>query len=276
MELRVLIDNNTYIDRYYFGEPALSFLIKDGDTTVLFDTGYSGIFTENAELMGEDLSKVDCVVLSHGHNDHTGGLKELLNQQTKLHIIAHPETFARRYDDNGLFIGSPLSAEEIETSAQVTYTKDVLQLSEHLYYLGEIPTLLPFEKRIPIGKISRDGRLYSDEIRDDSALIYVNENGIFMISGCAHSGICSIIEYAKKVSGKNKVLGVIGGFHLFEDDARTKETIAYLKNEQIKDIYPCHCVSLKVKTKMAEAFEIHEVGVGMSVTVSEEGCETHE
>ena len=78
MKLTVLVDNNTYIDQYYLGEPAVSYYIEDEGARVLLDTGYSDIFLSNAEKMGIDLSRLTHIALSHGHNDHTGGLRFLL------------------------------------------------------------------------------------------------------------------------------------------------------------------------------------------------------
>ena len=74
MKLTVLVDNATIIDRYFLAEPAVSYLLEDGDARILLDTGYSDVFLKNARAMGIDLSRVTDIVLSHGHNDHTGGL----------------------------------------------------------------------------------------------------------------------------------------------------------------------------------------------------------
>ena len=75
MKLKVLEDNNTFIDEYYLGEPGVSYYIEDGDDKILFDTGYSNTFLENAGKMSIDLNSVNKLVISHGHDDHTGGLK---------------------------------------------------------------------------------------------------------------------------------------------------------------------------------------------------------
>ena len=78
MKLTVLVDNNTIIDRYFLAEPGLSFFIQDEDKTVLFDTGYSGIFLDNAHKMGLDLANLDYLVFSHSHLDHTWGSDRLI------------------------------------------------------------------------------------------------------------------------------------------------------------------------------------------------------
>ena len=88
-----------------------------------------------------------------------------------------------------------------------------------------------------------------------------------MITGCSHSGICNIIEYAKKVCNDNRVIGVIGGFHLFDKDERLNSTIEYLKKNNIKLLYPCHCVSLQAKIEMGKEIEINEVGVGLELNL---------
>ncbi|NLU08839.1 MAG: MBL fold metallo-hydrolase, partial [Clostridiales bacterium] len=86
MKLKVLVDNNTYIDQYYYGEPAVSYYIEDEDTILLFDVGYSDIFLRNSASLGVDLKKVSAIIISHGHNDHTGGLKYYFEQQYKNNI----------------------------------------------------------------------------------------------------------------------------------------------------------------------------------------------
>ena len=77
MKLTVLVDNNTIIDRYFYGEPGVSYLIECDGGRYLFDTGYSDLFLKNAIKMGISLLELDAIIISHGHNDHTWGLGEL-------------------------------------------------------------------------------------------------------------------------------------------------------------------------------------------------------
>ena len=98
MKLTVLADNNTYIDQYYLGEPALSFYIEDGDERILFDTGYSDAFIKNAEAMHIDLGRLTYIMLSHGHNDHTRGLPFLWDRYDlkNVKLVAHPGVFSSK------------------------------------------------------------------------------------------------------------------------------------------------------------------------------------
>jgi len=268
MKLKVLVDNNTFIDEYYLGEPAVSYYIEDGDTKILFDTGYSDVFIKNAESMNIDLKGIHKVIISHGHNDHTGGFEYLIKniENKDIEIIAHPNCFDKKYvEDN--YIGTPITKEILEDHYRLgLYTKPV-KVSENIMFLGEIPSINDFEDRNIIGCYEESGKMINDYVRDDSAIVYKSSKGLFIITGCSHSGICNIIEYAKRVCNEEKVYGVIGGFHLFECGNKLEKTIKYFKENELKEIYPCHCVSLNAKIMMGKELEIKEVGVGLELDI---------
>lgn len=263
MTLTVLVDNNTFIDQYYLAQPALCIHIEDEGTNLLLDTGYSDIYLQNAQKMGIDLTQVQKIVFSHGHNDHTGGLAHW-NLANSPEIIAHPDTFVAR-SCGGEEIGSPLSREDVEELFKITFSKQPLQVSSHLVFLGEIPQYTTFEYRQQLGR-SRHNRLRQpDYVMDDTALAYTTPDGLYIITGCSHSGICNICEHAKKVCNNPNILGIIGGFHLFECDNQLEQTIAYFVNNQIQHIYPCHCVSFAAKARMHRQIQMHEVAVGLRI-----------
>jgi len=266
MRLKVLVDNNTTIDEYFWGEPGVCYYIEDGEEALLFDVGYSDLFIKNATAMNIDLSQVNNIVLSHGHDDHSRGLKSLFEiKRTKpIQIITHSHALNHKECD-GLKISAPFTRAELVERCQLKLTRTPLKVTENITFLGEIPQMMAFEKPEPIGKQQLDDDLIDDYLLDDSALVYQGEAGIFIITGCSHSGICNIIEYAKTVTGDQRVCGVIGGFHLFEVNDRVVQTIEYFKNNQIKQIYPCHCTAFAVKAAIHSHIPVVEVGVGLEL-----------
>lgn len=268
MKLIVLADNNTYIDQYYLGEPAVCYYIEDDRIKLLLDTGYSDVYIKNAAALGIDLSQVSVITFSHGHNDHTRGLYYLYKEKNfaNMSVIAHPDTFKERVFGTTP-IGSPLSETDLKGSCRLRLSKDPVRVSEHITFLGEIPSSNDFEKRKSFGMLKDHATEREDFVADDTALVYNNGNGLFIITGCSHSGICNIIEYAKQVCEENKIIGVIGGFHLFEVATQLKKTIEYFQENQIKELYPCHCVSFAAKAEIHNHIPIHEVGVGLQLDI---------
>lgn len=103
-------------------------------------------------------------------------------------------------------------------------------------------------------------------MKDDSALVYKSPDGLVIITGCSHSGICNIIEYSKKVCGDNRIIDVIGGFHLIQPSPIQSEgTLDYFKNQKINAIHPCHCTNLEYKIKLSKYSSVKDVGVGLSL-----------
>ena len=264
MLLTVLVENNTCIDDYAFGEPALAFYIEDEDKKILFDTGYSPVIINNAKHYNIDLSDLDYIILSHGHNDHTRGLAFLLNEYdlSGTTLICHPDVFNEKRADN-LDIGIPLELELIKKNMDVVLTKEPLKITSNLAFLGEIPRNDYLENFKALGQENRNGQWCVDYLMDDSALIYNGEQ-LAIITGCSHSGICNICEYAKKLTNK-KIDSIIGGFHLFDVDNQLLKTIDYFKTNEITNLYPCHCVSFHAKAKINETIPINEVMVGSKV-----------
>lgn len=132
MKLTVLVDNHTSIDHYYLGEPGLCYYIEDEDSRFLLDTGYSDIYIENARRLGIDLSDIDTIVLSHGHNDHTGGLPAYFEHfdNPGLKIIAHPEALSEKQFD-GENIGITLSEMTLLENSQLILTKAPYKVSQN-------------------------------------------------------------------------------------------------------------------------------------------------
>lgn len=263
MKLTVLCDNNTFIDCYLYGEPALSFYIENGNDKILFDLGYSDVFVKNAKIKNIELKSVNKVVFSHGHNDHTRGIKFFkFNKNTKIYYA--PKCFDEKFCD-GQNISAPYTKEELSKNFELIECKNPMQISENLYFLGTIPRVTDFESADKNLETKIGGEFVEDSFEDDSALVYVGEKGLNIIAGCSHSGICNICEYAKKLFNK-KISCIIGGFHLLQDNKQAISTIFYLKNEKIDKLYPCHCTGLHIKARMInEGLNVFDVGSGLEL-----------
>ena len=256
MKIYVLTDNHA--SGMCLAEHGLSYLIES-DKKILFDTGHTDLFLKNAERMGIDLDVIDTVVLSHGHWDHGNGLKFLKNKK----LICHPEAFIKRFNKNKTKnIGLELSYEKLLDRFELVVTKESYQISENIFFLGEIPRLNNFESKTTTFV---DENQKNDFLPDDSGLAIILGDEIVVVSGCAHSGICNIIEHGKKVTGINKVKAVIGGFHLKDDGFQTKETIKYFKDQNIEQIFPSHCTELPALSCFFNSFKIKQVKTGFII-----------
>ena len=272
MELTVLVDNNTLIDRYFIGEPGLSFFIRDEDKTILFDVGYSDAFIKNANVMNIGLNDMDYTVISHGHMDHTWGLFYLIKHYAEAKIeqidfkkpdlLAHPWTFFPKVD-NSNEIGTILTADTLSRHFNMKLNNDPVWLTKNLVFLGEIERSNEFENKNAIGKVLCGKKFIDDYLLDDTAMVYKSDKGLVIITGCSHAGICNIIEYAKKVCDDNRIIDVIGGLHLLKpsDEVMTR-TCEYFKLSRIQVLHACHCTDLASKIALSGTCPIEEVGVG--------------
>ena len=276
MKLTILVDNNTLINRFFLAEPALSLFIESEDKKILFDVGYSDALIKNASAMGVDLLDLDNIVLSHGHLDHTWGIEPLIHLYTEAglekrehgrpEIIAHPDVFCSRTIGNIREIGTLISKEKISRQFKVNLFETPKWITDNLVFLGSIPRRNGFEGNYPIGKVIDGDEIKDDFIADDSALVYKTSNGLVVITGCSHSGICNIIEYAKEVCGVDRIRGVVGGFHLQNPNGeQLNKTLDYFKKLKPQNTYPCHCTDLRSKCALSSVVNVEEVGVGLQL-----------
>ena len=276
MDLTLLVDNNTLIDRYLTAEPGLSILIEDEDVTILFDLGYSDLFLRNAEKLGKELSCLDFLVFSHSHLDHTWGLDPFIRYLTERTIegltvkhpklVAHPDVFFSVSVDGLAEIGCLVTKEKAGRHMELALGKAPVNLSPRLVFLCLIPRKNIFEGQTPMAvKQTPDGPV-PDLVLDDSALAYKSDQGLVIITGCSHAGICNIVSHAQQVCGENRIADIIGGFHLLNPPAlQMAGTLDYFRRIKPLALHACHCTDLDSKIAMAGVAPLKETGVGLAL-----------
>jgi 7,8-dihydropterin-6-yl-methyl-4-(beta-D-ribofuranosyl)aminobenzene 5'-phosphate synthase len=245
----------------YLAEWGLSVLIETDSAKILLDTGTSISAVHNAESLGINLSEVDKIVLSHGHGDHTGGLREMLREMRKeVEIIAHPDVWQAKYDRrNGKaekFIGIPFQREELESlGARFRLTRDPVIINENIRTTGEVPMVTEYETIDPALLVKLDSGFQPDQVMDDQAVIIKAERGLVIILGCAHRGMINTIYHAQNITGVSEIFAVIGGSHLIgASEVRLWQTIAALKELGVQKLGLCHCTDLPVISVLAQEF----------------------
>jgi 7,8-dihydropterin-6-yl-methyl-4-(beta-D-ribofuranosyl)aminobenzene 5'-phosphate synthase len=259
VKITVVCENTVGTPAGLTGEWGLAMLVETGGKKILFDTGERGEVVNNAASLGADLRAVDALVLSHGHYDHTGGLRSFLRCRGRLPVYAHPGLFAPHYVSlNGdSFIGVPYRREELASlGADFVFVREPVEIAPGLFVSGEVPRTTDFEEG--------DGRLFcpdaggnktADPLADDMSLYCVLPEGLLIILGCAHAGVVNIVRHARQVTGVDRVYGIIGGTHLGPvRDAQREATIAFLKELDLKFFAANHCTGLPVIARLAAVF----------------------
>jgi len=269
MKLTILVDN--YVQNKYEvkGEPSFACYIEQPKCRILFDLGMTSLPYDNAQKLGIDLSNINAIVVSHGHLDHTWGLDFLLRKYSlspQIKFICHPDTLREKmYDKES--IGMNKKETFLKKRFQLIQTIKPYWINKRTVFLGQIARTNTFENKEPLGKQRNIKGFEDDYLLDDSALVYDGDNGMVIITGCSHSGICNIIEYSKHVLGKKKIKAVIGGFHMQNEEMNniTKKTIEYIRRQNIGIMYPCHCTNLFNKMALGKVGNVAEIGSGSRI-----------
>lgn len=111
----------------------------------------------------------------------------------------HPKAFKERYSKRKKeYAGFPMTKEELEAKHNVVLTKEAIEVFENVFYLGEIPMVVDFEQDGNFGTTLNPELTKTDYTEDDSAIAIKTKEGLVIMTGCGHHGVCNTIEHAKK------------------------------------------------------------------------------
>lgn len=293
VEVTVLVDNYidifvpqaTPVDHRLPFKPSRQILAEHGfscivriitgkeEHAILLDAGLSReCMAWNARQLGISPDAIEAVVLSHGHFDHTGGLTGFFaGAGRQIPLIAHPDAFIRRRlntQKGPVELPVPDAVALKEDGADILLQSGPSALaSGHLLVTGEVERKTGFEKGMPGMELFTDGTWVPDPIRDDQAVVItVKDKGLVILSGCAHAGIINTVEYAKKITGVDRVHAVLGGFHLTGPafEPIIQPTIDAMKTIGPEYVVPMHCTGWdainRFMTAMPEKCILNTVG----------------
>jgi 7,8-dihydropterin-6-yl-methyl-4-(beta-D-ribofuranosyl)aminobenzene 5'-phosphate synthase len=287
VEVTCLVDNNVdvllpntevarrpVLTRNWYKQPllaehgfcaALTLHIGGIKRTLLLDSGLDPLAaSHNADVLGFDLSSCESLISSHGHIDHAGGLLNLrkkMNTIQTIPLILHEDAFRNRLVkfQDGRTVHLPAPDRSLLTNVGydiIEKQSPSLWIDDRVLITGEIPRTNSFEKGFPNHYSEvEEGKMEADPlIKDDQAIILrVKDKGLVVITGCGHAGIINTLNYAKELTGEDKICSVLGGMHLSGGlfEPIIPATVWELEKLKPSFVVPCHCSGLKAVTEIA-------------------------
>lgn len=259
--MRVIVLSTMLAESKGVGEWGFSALVDADGQRILFDTGkFPDTVLRNSRELGIDLSTVDEVILSHNHNDHTGGLVTLRRELSK----SNPKALSRAHVGRGIFWERP--DDKPEESA-LTVRKGYEELGgtfiEHsgpaeihpgMWLTGPVPRVYPERNWSEVSRVRSPEGLVEDNIPEDQSLVIETESGLVVISGCGHAGVINTLEYARKSVKDAPIHAALGGFHLFR---ATPEHLAWtgakLREVGLQNFLGAHCTGIEAVFGLRES-----------------------
>ncbi len=273
MLIKTLLEN-TAIPEDLGCEHGLSLYIEALGHKLLFDTGASGLFAENAQKMGVDLAEVEFLIISHGHYDHGGGLHRFFELNDQAEVFIHPlgfeKYYARNEDGSLRDIGIDPS---IQDNRRIVLTSDRFTITRGIRVFSNVSHVeaLPASNRDLL--MEQEGEVLDDTFLHEQNLVIEDEGKMVLLTGCAHNGIVNIVKHFYELKGRYPDV-VLGGFHLSKseedhDSFPEIDRIAKILLETGAKYYTGHCTGItpyeRLKEKMGDRIDYLSTGTTLII-----------
>jgi 7,8-dihydropterin-6-yl-methyl-4-(beta-D-ribofuranosyl)aminobenzene 5'-phosphate synthase len=256
IQITTLIENSPGEHHGLKTEHGLSFFLETEHHRILFDTGQSGAFIENAKQLRIDLRKLTHVALSHGHYDHSGGLQNLTKVTTNFELIMGNGFFAEKFGySNGSYeyLGNNFD-EDFLKSKNISYrfvTMPVSELAPGIFVVTQFSRFHTDEVVNPRFKIRKNGELQDDLFEDELLIAVDTPKGLIILLGCSHPGMKNMLDTASSHLNR-PIYAIMGGTHLVEADPTSlTKSLRYLEDKKIEFIGVSHCTGESATSQLA-------------------------
>jgi 7,8-dihydropterin-6-yl-methyl-4-(beta-D-ribofuranosyl)aminobenzene 5'-phosphate synthase len=261
VKLRVLCENTVMSNLGAVAEHGWAAYFETDQGAWLFDTGQGKGLINNARFFRVDLSAVKAIMISHHHFDHTGGLLDAIIQAGPVDVFSHPDLFKEDAYITRMgqtrHIGIPFVRKMLENrGGRFLLDRNWREIAPKIFMTGEIPRKTPYETVEKVMQTKNEqGEFIHDQIMDDQAAVVDTSKGLFIILGCAHSGLINTINHIVEKTGQSHINAVIGGTHLMPaGQEQLDETIKALKQMDIDRIGVSHCTGMPPAMRLAREF----------------------
>jgi 7,8-dihydropterin-6-yl-methyl-4-(beta-D-ribofuranosyl)aminobenzene 5'-phosphate synthase len=261
MKISILTENRTK-KRGFLAEHGLSVFIEREEGNILFDTGQTDVYVHNAKKMDVDLKSADCVVLSHGHYDHCGGLVCFPETTGFPKVYVHEAALnpkysfvfgGRDYDEVGIPWVSNIPG-RIRDS--LILTKETVSVAPGVTLCGNIPSTGDYEEVPKTFFTGSEAQMLPDKMTDEQMLVIETPDGLCVFLGCSHPGIISCLKHALKLFPGKRIDTLLAGMHLDSASSdRIEKTITALDELDIARLIPLHCTGILAVSNMKHFFK---------------------
>jgi len=246
----IVLSENTSASEALESEHGLSIYIETADRRILFDTGAGCIFKNNAEKLSVDLSKVDLLVISHGHYDHGGGLRTFLEINPHAKVYLHKQAFEAHYSKRAEGVAYIGLDQTLLPNERFVFCGDDFAIDENIAVFSRVKSKRLFPSCNATLLMKRGEDFVPDDFEHEQNLAIRSNGKTMLIAGCAHKGIVNIVDACKDRLGQYPDY-VIGGFHLSGSRGNQSETqnvvdaIGEYLASTPSQYFTCHCTGME-------------------------------